>query len=275
MLGCGLPDGLLEMFTGESSKSWLVYQLEKAYLPAYFCLCWSRWWGCKPAQRQTAPKNPLPPLLSPSLSGYTPLLLAILDAYEVKATFFLVGKKVEQHPDLVTAIASDGHNIGNHTYHHFNLTALSTDEAMLEIRAGAAALKRVTGQMPHLFRPPGGRVDDQVAECARGLGQITVFWTNNSGDYTNPGSEIIIDRVLSKVQNGGILLFHAGIIQTIDALPRIIATLKSRGYQFVTIDQMLADRYGSPAKVAAPTNGSIIAPTSGQKPATNKQKANL
>jgi polysaccharide deacetylase family sporulation protein PdaB len=171
--------------------------------------------------------------------AYTPQLLAILRRYNAKATFFVVGEKAEQAPDLVKAEAASGHSVGNHTYHHVNLMKIPDEDVATEIKACGEILEEITGRAPHLFRPPGGDYNKHVAEVADALGYIVVLWTDNPRDYERPGKRIIETRVLDKIRNGGIVLMHDGIQQTVDVLPQILSFLKGKGYQLVTIDEMM------------------------------------
>jgi polysaccharide deacetylase family sporulation protein PdaB len=170
---------------------------------------------------------------------YTPDLLDILKRYQAKATFFLVGEMAEKYPYLVQAELAAGHSIGNHTYHHVNLTKIPEEYVATEIKACGEVLRSITGQAPHLFRPPGGDYTPSVAEAAEVLGYTMVLWTDDPGDYASPGQKVIETRVLSRVSNGGIVLIHDGVQQTVDVLPQILSFLKKRGYQFVTINEMM------------------------------------
>lgn len=171
--------------------------------------------------------------------GYTERILKILDEYDVPATFFLVGQMAERHPDLVRAEAAGGHNVANHTYHHLSLTKIPQDSVATEIKACGEVLQNITGKAPHLFRPPGGEYNDQVAEASEALGYRMILWTDDPGDYASPGNDVIVKRTLDRVENGGIILLHDGIEQTIEVLPQILRYLKSHGYECVTIDEML------------------------------------
>ncbi len=174
---------------------------------------------------------------------FTPKLLAILKQYGVKATFFLVGDMAERHPELVKAELDGGHEIGNHTYDHVNLTKIPTEEVATEIQAGGDVLQSISGVRPHLFRPPGGDYDDNVSEAAESLGYTTVLWTDNAGDWMSPGRRTIERKVLGRAYNGGVILMHDGIQETIDILPQLITTLRKEGYEFVTIDEMMPRSY--------------------------------
>lgn len=173
--------------------------------------------------------------------GYTEQILAILKKYDVKATFFLVGEMAEKHPELVMAEVTAGHNIGNHTYHHVNLTQIPTGYVATEVEACNEVLQSITSKPVHLFRPPGGDYNDSVREVGEVLDLRLILWTDDPGDYASPGAQVIKDRIMRDIGNGGIILIHDGVQQTLDALPDILQTLKDRGYKFVTIDQMLTD----------------------------------
>lgn len=182
--------------------------------------------------------------------GYTERLLHILRDYHVPATFFLVGQMAEQHPSLVRAEAEAGHSIANHTYHHLSLPKIPEDAAATEIKACGEVLRSITGKAPRLFRPPGGEYNDATAEATEALGYRMILWTDDPGDYTSPGTDVITRRTLERASNGGIILLHDGIEQTIQVLPEIIQTLKARGFQFVTVDEMLERKAIASAHVA-------------------------
>lgn len=169
---------------------------------------------------------------------FTRQILAILRQQQVKATFFVIGEMAEKYPDLVKAELADKHALGNHTYHHVNLTKILEPDVATEIKACGEAIERLTGKPIHLFRPPGGDYDQGVAEAAEALGYTTVLWTDDPGDYASPGAQVILQRTLKRASNGGIILIHDGVKQTLQILPQLITTLKKQGYSFVTIDEL-------------------------------------
>ena len=169
---------------------------------------------------------------------YTPKLLAILKKYKVRATFFVIGKMVEQYPDMVRAEDADGNLVANHTYHHVNLNRVPLDEIALEWKACNAAVKSVIRKDMKYCRPPGGDYDSDVITAAADAGLITVLWTDDPGDYASPGEKLIDQRVLNRVSDGGIILLHDGVQQTVDVLPQIIESLQDRGFKFQTADEM-------------------------------------
>ncbi len=170
---------------------------------------------------------------------FTPQLLAVLRRYDVKATFFLVGEMAEKSPELVKDEVAAGHVIGNHTYHHVNLTKIPIADIATEIKACGEVLTSITGKTPDLFRPPGGDYDKEVALVSAAEGYMMVLWTDDPGDYASPGPQVILERTLDQVSNGGIILIHDGIQQTVDILPKLIAYLKAKGFTFVTINEMM------------------------------------
>lgn len=172
--------------------------------------------------------------------GKTPQLLAVLRQYNVHATFFVVGKRAEEDPELVQQEVADGHCIGDHTYHHDRLTQIPNADMAPEITACADVIKKITGKYPRYFRPPGGTFDREVTNTAQQLGYKVVLWSINPGDFERPTTQVLEDHILREANNGAIILFHDGVQQTIDALPTIITKLRARGFQFVTIDEMVA-----------------------------------
>jgi peptidoglycan/xylan/chitin deacetylase (PgdA/CDA1 family) len=166
-------------------------------------------------------------------------ILDILKQYRVPATFFFVGAMAERHPELVRAAFKDGHSIGNHTFHHVTMVKLSEADAVTEIKACGNVIRAATGFSPHLFRPPGGRYNQRIAEDAAALGYDTILWTCDPGDYLRLHPAIIAQRTLKTVTPGGIIILHSGVPETVRALPYIIESLREAGCQFVTVDEML------------------------------------
>lgn len=170
---------------------------------------------------------------------FTPRLLAVLAKYQVKATFFVVGECVQRHPELLLAELAGGHTIGNHTYHHVNLTRIPPELIYMEWLNCNNIITATTGNTATLCRPPGGDYDTEVLAAAEACHLTTVLWTDDPSDYARPGQIIIKQRVLDKVKNGGVILLHDGVQQTIDVLPQIIENLQAHGFQFQTVDEMM------------------------------------
>jgi peptidoglycan/xylan/chitin deacetylase (PgdA/CDA1 family) len=172
-------------------------------------------------------------------AGFTPRLLDLLKSANVTATFFVIGEMAEAHPELIRAIAAGGHLIANHTFSHVTLTKIPDAEAVTEYRANNDLIRAITGQTMKFCRPPGGDYDADVIQAGRENGLTTVLWTDDPGDYAQPGTDVIQRRTLAKLSNGGILLLHDGVDQTLQVLPQILAYAKAQGYKFVTVEDLL------------------------------------
>jgi peptidoglycan/xylan/chitin deacetylase (PgdA/CDA1 family) len=169
---------------------------------------------------------------------HLPRLLALLREHNVKATFFLIGQKVEQHPDLAHLIVQDGHEIANHTYTHLTLSQLPSEEVEAEIVRGNQAIEQACGVRPRFFRPPGGKMNDEVLRIATRLGMTTVLWTENPGDYSLPTPDLILHGIVKSIHPGSVVLLHNGIKNTEQMLPTLITYLRRQGYEFVTLTEM-------------------------------------
>lgn len=170
--------------------------------------------------------------------GLTEKLLDILRTERVHATFFVVGKEVDLHPELAREELADGHELANHTYSHLRLPSLTPDQVEAEMRGGALAVTRAVGAPTRLFRPPGGEYDEVTLNVLKRLGYVMVLWTEDPGDWARPSAAVLERRVLDNVENGSIILLHDGIPETMQMLPDLIHKLKARGYRFVTASEM-------------------------------------
>src|SRR5579864_5364849 len=171
----------------------------------------------------------------------TPLLLAVLRRYGAHATFFVIGEHARAYPYLVRAMTADGHEVGDHTYHHPNMVTVGDAVAASEIGSAADVIGRTGGSPARWFRPPGGDYTAGVAADARQLGLGLAMWTSNSGDWSLPPARIVVERVLARAEPGAIVLMHNGTLNTVRALPAIIAELRRRGYALVTVSQLARD----------------------------------
>ncbi len=169
---------------------------------------------------------------------YTLQLLNILRRMHTPATFFVVGEQVEKNPGLVRLEVAEGNEVGDHTYDHVNLTLIPPELVAYEVSRCDAAITKATGAPVRFFRPPGGEYNGEVLREVAGHGYITTLWTNDPGDFMKPSSVVIRKRTLAHLENGGIILLHDGIPETLEALPGIITAARLRGYQFVTVSQL-------------------------------------
>lgn len=179
---------------------------------------------------------------------YTPQVLDILERFQVKATFFLIGRQAQVHPELVRAIKDRGQAIGNHSQnHHFYLSWLGPERMRAEVLDTQEVIFQINGEYPRYFRAPLGWVSSELVALCRELKLPIINGSIKAGDVSNPGTDQIVESVLSRVQNGDIIILHdAGGVggyrnrsQTLEALPIIIERLKEKGYQFVFIDELI------------------------------------
>jgi peptidoglycan-N-acetylglucosamine deacetylase len=172
---------------------------------------------------------------------YTPRLLDMLKARHIKATFFLVGKNVQAHPELVRRIIAEGHEVGNHTWDHPQLSKLSDAQATDEIEKTQDAIRAACGVTPSLLRPPYGALNKpEHIWIPQELKLNVIYWTVDTEDWKRPGAAAITQRVLSGAKPGAIVLQHDIHSQTIDAMPAALDGLIAKGYRLVTVSQLIA-----------------------------------
>ena len=176
---------------------------------------------------------------------YTPKILNILKREHVKATFFVLGVHAACHPEMIRRIIKEEHTIGNHTFDHINLIHSTRSKIKWEIAATEQVLVRISGQTPKWFRAPYGNVNPLVLTELQQLGYRAVNWSVDSNDWKSLPAKIVKQNILQQVKPGAIILQHCAgnekedLTGTVRALPDVIHTLKKRGYQFVTIPQLL------------------------------------
>lgn len=170
----------------------------------------------------------------------TPRLLDILREHNVKATFFLVGTNVKAYPALVRRILEEGHEIGNHTWTHASLTSRSDDQVRSELRRTEDAIVAAAGYRPHLMRPPYGAINQRVKELMFSeFGYSTILWSVDPQDWRRPGVSVVTSRLVNGARPGAILLTHDIHAPTIQAIPGVLDQLIAKGYQFVTVSQLM------------------------------------
>jgi peptidoglycan-N-acetylglucosamine deacetylase len=172
---------------------------------------------------------------------YTPRLLALLKARHLKATFFLIGQNVQAHPDLVRRIIAEGHEVGNHTWDHPQLSKLSDERATDEIEKTQDAIRAACGVTPVLLRPPYGALNKPEHVWIPGRLKLNViYWSVDTQDWKRPGAATITQRVLEGARPGAIILQHDIHGQTIDAMAAALDGLVAKGYHLVTISELIA-----------------------------------
>lgn len=166
-------------------------------------------------------------------------ILDTLKSEDVKATFFVLGQWAEKYPDVIKQMVADGHDVSNHSDTHPHISQLSYDKIKTEITNANTKIESITGIKNNLFRAPYGEYNDNVIKAADELGFYTIQWDVDSLDWKNPGQEAIINRVVTKVAPGSIILLHNGTQDTAKALPKLIQKLKTDGYTFKPISEFI------------------------------------
>lgn len=174
--------------------------------------------------------------------GRTKRILALLDRYSVKATFFILGCNAEYYPEPLKMAVEGGHEIEDHSFDH-KTKGKSVTELENSIAKTASIIEAASGRSPRYFRPPEGKSTPELDRALSALGYDTVFWTVDSRDWTGKPADAIARDVLKCVKDGDVLLFHDYTCpgeNTLHALEKIIPELLSRGYRFVTVEEMFA-----------------------------------
>jgi len=178
----------------------------------------------------------------------TPRLLDILAERNIKATFFVIGRRVRRFRDLVERTANDGHEIGNHGDHHVPLSFLPRSVIRRELAVCGHLVEGVTGQQPRFMRPPMGWFNDKVLAVAREMGYEPVIGSIHPQDSRQPGLEVILRRVRRRIDPGAIIILHDGgwrigvdRNQTLHAVETLTDELLADGYEFQTLSELLTE----------------------------------
>lgn len=171
----------------------------------------------------------------------TQRILEILAKHNVHVTFFMTGGWVDSYPEDVKAILAAGHDLGNHSENHKNMSQLSNDDKEQEIMKVHDKVKNLTGYEMFLFRPPYGDYDNDVIKTASKCGYYPIQWDVDSLDWKDYGVDSIISTVCTNkhLGNGSIILCHNGAKYTADALDTLITNLKSQGYEIVPVSELI------------------------------------
>lgn len=201
------------------------------------------------------------------LPGKTEALLDILRAQDIHATFFVIGEKVKAHPELIRLMVNDGHEIGNHTYTHPNLTKVSSKSVYRELNDCQKAVESAVGFRPTIFRAPYGAANLTVFSYLSHIGLSAAFWSIDTRDWDAKSVQQVEDSILPKVKAGDVILFHEQSRHTVAALPNIIEGIRSKGLGFKTISGMF--------DLVQPTPPAVIASATGTEASTVVAKAEV
>lgn len=173
---------------------------------------------------------------------HTERLLDMLKTEKVRATFYVLGNKAGGNGATLKRMLSEGHQIGNHSWGHTNLTKVSSKNVRDELVTTNDAIRRVTGHAPNTMRPPYGATNATVQAEMKSAGLASVLWSVDTRDWADRNSAIVCQRAVGSAQNGSIILLHDIHKTSVDAVPCIIDGLKKQGFHLVTVNTLL----GSP-----------------------------
>lgn len=166
-------------------------------------------------------------------------ILDILDEYDIKTTFFLVGFWVDKYPDHVAKIDEKGHEIGNHSTTHPHMSQLRADQVQQEVQMTSDKIKAITGKPTTLFRPPYGDYNNQLILTLKDMDHYPIQWSVDSLDWKDPGVTQLVKNATAKIKPGDIVLFHNNSTDIVQALPLILDAYKEKGLQVVPIGELI------------------------------------
>ena len=180
----------------------------------------------------------------------TPRILDALKEYDAKATFFVLGHRVEANAEIIRRMIDEGHSVGNHSYNHKELTKLKTDKLSYQIDTTSGYIREITGQDVYMLRPPYGSRNSRVIEAARQRGMAIILWDIDPEDWKHKNAETICENIVSKAKDGDIILVHDIYSTSVDGAIMAVQQLTEQGFRFVTVPELLS-MYGliEPGKV--------------------------
>lgn len=172
--------------------------------------------------------------------GLTPRLLDILKERNIKCTFFVIGKNAKAYPKIIQRMIAEGHEVANHTWTHCSLTSRSDDQIRGELKQSEDALVAAANYRPQLIRPPYGAINTRIKQLMFAeFGYSTIMWSVDPQDWRRPGVSVVTSRLVNGAHPGAIMLAHDIHPPTIQAMPAMFDQLLAKGYQFVTVSQLL------------------------------------
>ncbi len=169
----------------------------------------------------------------------TERILQTLNQYDAKATFYMLSQNVAAYPDLAKKIADQGHEIANHSETHANLNAISRERAKEEVVASQTTIRDITGVEPKTFRPPYGNYNSNTVELVEQSNQSIVLWSVDTLDWQSLNADAVYQQVVNHTVSGSIVLMHDIHATTADALPSVMEYLKTQGFEFVTVSELM------------------------------------
>ncbi len=170
---------------------------------------------------------------------FTPQVLALFQQFEVKATFFCIGKHIETHPEVFKQTINEGHTVGNHTYSHNNFFGFfNTQKVQAELEKTTIIIKQISGLDAQLYRPAFGVTNPNIRRAVHNLNLTTIGWNKRSLDTTNLTEEQILKRITKNLKSGDVILLHDTSEKSVRVLEQLLLFLRDNNFQSVTIDTL-------------------------------------
>ncbi len=188
----------------------------------------------------------------------TPKLLDLLAAHHIKATFFVIGENVAEHPEIVARAAREGHEIGNHSWSHPNFGKMSDESVRRQLQQTDDAIKNATGKRPTLMRPPYGSITAREKRWIHDeFGYDIILWDVDPYDWKRPGPAVVRARILKETRPGSIVLSHDIHPGTIEAMPSTFDELEAKGFKFVTVSELIRMATARPSHPSPQPSGNV------------------
>ncbi len=174
----------------------------------------------------------------------TPKILGILEKYGVRATFFVIGQNAQNYPDAMRLLVSSGCEVGYHTFTHKNMRLMSEEDITLELERSRTLLEHDFGTRAEVLRPPQGQYSESLSQVASRYGYDIILWSIDTRDWAHTPAEQIAHNIISCASEGDIILMHdyvSGYSPTCDALEIFIPEMQRRGYEFVTVSELIKE----------------------------------
>jgi peptidoglycan/xylan/chitin deacetylase (PgdA/CDA1 family) len=190
----------------------------------------------------------------------TPKLLDILAAHHIKATFFVLGEMVAEHPEILARAAREGHEIASHSWSHPNLGKMSQEAVRSQLQRTDDEIKNATGKRPTLFRPPYGSITERQKHWIHDeFGYDIILWDVDPLDWKRPGPAVVRNRILKETRPGSIVLSHDIHPGTVEAMPSTFDELQAKGFKFVTVSELIG--MATPVTPHPKTEATAVKPT--------------
>src|SRR5438105_2302008 len=203
----------------------------------------------------------------------TPKLLDLLAAHHIKATFFVIGENVAEHPEIVARAAEEGHEIANHSWSHPNFGKMSDENVRRQLQQTDDAIKNATGKRPTLLRPPYGSITAREKRWIHDeFGYEIILWDVDPYDWKRPGPAVVRARILKETRPGSIVLSHDIHPGTIESMPSTFDELEAKVFKFVTVSELIRMAAARPSH-ASPQPGGNVPPSATESPSPTPSPA--